>query len=53
MSVLPAALETADGGMIIFYAVTENVVYQVQPTFFLQLDEPTAALSAPPRSPRA
>ena len=43
-SVLPTVLETADGGMIIFYALTEDVVYQVQPTFFLQLDEPTAAI---------
>lgn len=43
-AVLPQALETADGGTLVFYALTEDVVYQVQPTYFLQLDEATAAL---------
>ena len=42
--VLPEVLETADGGTLVFYALAENVVYQVQPTYFLQLDEATAAL---------
>ena len=42
--VLPQALQTADGGTLVFYALAEDVVYQVQPTFFLQLDEATAAL---------
>ena len=41
---LPMALETADGGTLVFYALAEDVVYTVQPTFFLQLDEATAAL---------
>jgi len=43
-SVLPQSLETADGGTLVFYALAEDVVYQVQPTYFLQLDEATAAL---------
>jgi len=42
--VLPQVLKTADGGALAFYALAEDVVYQVQPTFFLQLDEATAAL---------
>jgi len=44
-SVLPQALKTADGGTLVFYALAEEVIYQVQPTFFLQLDEATAALA--------
>lgn len=43
-AVLPESLETADGGTLVFYALAEDVVYQVQPTYFLQLDEATAAL---------
>jgi hypothetical protein len=42
--VLPQALKTADGGTLVFYALAEDVVYTVAPTFFLQLDEATAAL---------
>jgi hypothetical protein len=41
--VLPQAVETADGGALVFYALAEDVVYQVRPTYFLQLDEATAA----------
>lgn len=42
--VLPQALKTADDGTLVFYVLSEEVVYTVQPTFFLQLDEATAAL---------
>lgn len=41
---LPQALRTEDGGTLVFYTLTEEVAYVVQPNFFLELDPPTAAL---------
>jgi hypothetical protein len=42
---LPHALRTEDGGALVFYDLSERVVYTVNPTYFLQLDAATAALA--------
>lgn len=42
--VLDQALRTADGGALVFYALTGSRAYAVTPTYFLTLDATTAAI---------
>ena len=41
---LPEALRTQDGGALVWYSLTETLVYTVAPNYFLQLDEATAKI---------
>lgn len=43
-AVLDQALQTADGGVLVFYALTGTRAYTVTPTYFLTLDATTAAI---------
>lgn len=42
--VVDQALRTADGGALVFYALTGSRAYTVTPTYFLTLDATTAAI---------